>query len=382
MHARPVLFLLFALAVAAEAAVDAEATARAEAKVLHTEAVRANDLWTAFQLEAWATTRELRLRPALPGVGLIGSPLLAAPADIEHLVDLETHILAFSGRHLYQWAPDGRPLALSRALPFSPHRFALGFGNTHLALAAPLADTGGTSFRLATLPLREGDAGLRKDLRTLAGEYPNELVCADDGSALAVATSGHNAAGVALTPRVLLLHGAGQRVLHGWRRTLAVGRNGAWFGGQRADGTSVLVTATTETPFRSFAAGPGIAVLLRDDGCDLVRRDGTLLPLEPPVGLGKAAEVVTVGEWLVFASGPGATTRPALDLLGNPVGGGKPQPPTCAWLRWADLLEDPATPAVGSEAMDLRIARNRSAALLRVQDHQLCLLYTSPSPRD
>ena len=381
MHVSLVACLLAALLTAADAAVDAEATTRADIKALHAEALRANDLWTVVQIEAWANANGLRMRSALPGVTVIGSPLLATPININHVVDLGRHIVTISDRRVYQWRTDGRPLALSRELPFHPWHIAVGFGSAHLAIAAPNNDRRAAAFNLATVALVGVEGGLRQTIDRLPHENLNDLVVADDGSAVAVGTHGWSGPGKAITPRVLFAHGASQSVLAGWQRPLAVGRGGAWLAAQPAVGPPMLVTATAQIPFRLIAAGPGIAVLLREGSCDLVGRDGTLTPLDPPIGLGQQAEVISLGEWLVFSSGPGATTRPTVDLFGNPVAGGKPQAQTCAWLRWSDLLVDPATPAAGREAMDLRIARNHPASLLRLQERQLDLIDLSgPSP--
>lgn len=370
-----ICLLMASIVAAADPVADGDAAAREEAKALHTEALRASDLWTVLQVEAWAATHDLRLRPGLPGVTVVGDPLLAAPDEIDHIADLGERLVVSAGHHAYQWRLDGRPLARSRRLPIDPDHATVGFAGTHLALArSRTIDTDRSIILLITTPLAEGEVGVRQEILGQNHEQLSGLHCADDGSAAVVQSNGFTALKVAVTRRLVVAHRKRQWVLPGWHDPLAVGRDGAWLAAHRPDGAPTLLTSTGEIPFHSLAAGPGIAVLLRDGGCELVKHDGTLTPLDPPIGLGKDARVVTCGEWLVFASGAGATTRPSLDLLGNPVGGGAPQPPTCAWLRWKDLLDDPATPAFGREAMSLCVARSQSAALLRCQDRQLDLI--------
>ena len=362
------------LAIAAATAVEPEAAARSEAKALHTEALRANDLWTVMQVEAWAAGNDLRLRPALPGVTVIGDPLFAAPARIDLAADLGERLVVAAGTRVHQWAADGRPLARSRALPFDPWRVACGFAGSHLALAmSRRIDATSSTISLATIPLAEGEPVVKQDVPGQFEEKLRELLCADDGSAVVVQSDGITAEKKPVKPRLLIAHRGGHRVLDGWHDPLALGRGGIWIAAQRpGEETRTLLAPSGEHPFRSLAAGPGVAMMLREGGaCDLVQRDGSIVAFEPPIGLGKDAEVATVGEWLVFASGKGATTRPSLDLLGNPVGGGEPQPPTCAWLRWSDLLEDPAAPPAGREPIELCLARSYGAALLRWQDNQI-----------
>src|SRR4051812_13178801 len=55
----------------------AENDDRAAAKALHTAAQRADEAWTAIQLESWGEANNLRLRPALPGLTVHGGPLFA-----------------------------------------------------------------------------------------------------------------------------------------------------------------------------------------------------------------------------------------------------------------------------------------------------------------
>lgn len=375
----PLLALLTVLATAAAAAdpaPDDQVRARAEARALLAEALRAGDVWTVLQLEAWGAAHELRLRSALPGVTVVGDPLFAAPVDLDVAADLGDRVVAVGGRHVYQWRPDGRPLACARPLPMDPRQVALGYGATHLAaVTIRQTEAAPAVIILATAPVAEGDGGLRLEIPGEASEHLRGLVVADDGSAAALASVSVNALGVASPPRILLAQRGGQRALVGWHRPLAVGREGAWLAAYRGgEDTPAVHTAKGDTPFTSFAAGPGIAMLVHAGTCQLVGRDGTLAPYEPPIGMGANAEVVTLGEWLVFSSGHGATTRPSLDLLGNTVGGGQPQPPTCAWVRWQDLVDDPAAPAAGREVMPLRIARSHQAALLRWHDRQLDLI--------
>jgi hypothetical protein len=346
--------LLFAAALGA-----VEGDAKAEARALYGEAVKSLDVWTMLQLEAWSANNGGRLHSALPGVEMIGEPLFATPFTISHLHNLPDRVVVTTRDRVYQWAVDGRPLSLSWPLPFGTWEDTVEPLGQALGLLGRRSNDDDTrTFSLAAVSLGDGSVRSSSEFSGPSGEHTGAVAVAPDASAVAAELHGEST-------RVIVAIGKEQRILGGWRRPRALGRNGAWMIADNGNDRTLITQGGATTRLRDSATGPGSAAVLIKDQASLVKDDGSLAAMEVPMGLGKDAQLVTVGAWLVIASGPGALSKPAIDVLGNLSGGGQPQPPRCAFYRWRDLLADPAAPPVAVEDTSLVVAESEAAAVFR-----------------
>lgn len=339
-----------------------ESEAKAQARALYAEASKALDIWTMLQLDAWSDRSGARLRSLLSGIEVLGDPLLATPAPIVSVHNLPAGTVVVCQDRVYQWAVDGRPLSLSWQLPEPPAVTVLEPAGKALGMIGRRYNDGDRIFIVAAMVLTDGTVRSYIEVPVRRREWMGRVVVAGDASAVAAEVRLEDES------RLLIATGQSTHILHQWRLPRAIGPNGAWLIAENAERQRTLVTADERlVRLDDSSAGPGTAAVLIDRQVSLVRENGSLARLELPIGLGEEADLATVGEWLVVYSGSGATTKPALDVLGNLAGGGQPQLPSCALYRWRDLIAEPfaSAAAVAVEATPLTIAAAQVAAIYR-----------------
>ncbi len=375
------------------------ADTKAKVKALLADALKAGNLWTVLQLEAYAVQKlgERKSGSVLGPSEIIGDPLFAFPQTIVAGFDRGDTISVVSGQHYYQLAPDGRPLALPLALPFPAQRAALSEDAKMLALFSIHANV----LNIAVRNVTGGAEVLRTEIPMHEEEYFRPGICiADDGSAVLVATDGGTG-----DARLVLASGGGKYTpFTELRRPAMVGSGGAWLiaepkGGTWAERTRVLWRQGQAAVFATGGAalGPGAAALLVIPPAPKpppepaepaaasapAAAPAPAAPAEPPAGEGKVAKAAvkkavapppppasvllvkpdgstvelnlagvltrsypridSVGRWLVVGAGLSQTTGVDTDAFGNLVQVGGQVYTTLFW-RWKDLLADPAAP--------------------------------------
>lgn len=337
-----------------------EAELKARMKSLVTESLKAGDLWTAIQADAYAS-QKLGVRSAgiLGNSEVIGDPLFAFPARIISHHQRGDQLIVVAGQRIHRLAPDGRPLAVSQPLPFVPYTTAMSPDGTFLALAERQRQpawalsvlvrnliTGADVFT-GTLPL------VRSDF------IHGDIQIAPDGSAVMVGILNDDGnAG----PRTAVLRAGGKHVaLPAFYRPLTIASDGVWAIAEpvsNMDGEDrhwTLLHGGAAVLCRSAVAGPGVAALItleQRDQVQLVARDGSRSPLLLPRALNSGARLLSTGDWLIIASGwPREAAATEVDLLGNPVEA--PSEPYTTWFyRWSELsagalLPQPALTVAG-----------------------------------
>jgi len=341
-------------------AVDADP--KTQARTLYSEAAKNLDVWTLIQLEAWGERNGVKMRSVLTGVDVIGDPLLATPSPIAHVHNQPNGVVLTSRERIYQFAPDGRPLAQSWRLPGWPWEDTVEPSGKAFGMSSK-RDKDNTDdrafFMVAAIRLADGVVVSRTEIEGPRNDGPGHVAVASDGSAVAAQIYGNPS-------RILMAIGDKQSILPGWRRPRSIGKNGHWLIAENPKGEwSLRLNDEQSLRIRDEAIGPDSAAVMIKSEVSLVKDDGSLIPMQVPIGFGNGAALTTIGNWLIVSSGEGATSKAAMDVLGNISGGGQPQPPTCAFYRWRDLLANPAAEPVTIEAVPLRIAKGQAAAVYR-----------------
>ena len=344
---------------------------KAQARALYTEAAKNMDVWTLIQLEAWGERNGVKMRSVLAGVDVIGDPLLATPFPIGHVHNQVNSVVVTARERVYQWAPDGRPLAQSWRLPGWPSEDTVEPTGKVFGLSSK-RDKSGTEdrsfFLVAALRLSDGSVGSRAEIEGPRNDGPGPVAVASDASAVAAQIHGGSM-------RILMAIGDKQSILLGWHQPRGIGKNGSWLIANNPKSELTLrLSDEKSTRLREVAIGPDTAAVMIKSDVSLVKEDGSLIPVQVPIGLGNGALLATIGNWLVVFSGTGATSKPSMDVLGNTSGGGQPQPPTCAFYRWRDLLADPAAEPVAIEAIPFEVAKGQAAAIYRCRGKVLELI--------
>ena len=315
-------------------------------KALIGEALKAGDLWTAIQADAFATSRlGVRSSGLLGASEIIGDPLFAFPHMISSYHQRGDTLVVVSGARIYRLGLDGHPLAVPITLPFVPDHGVLSRDGRFLALLerqkAPVRQLkvsvvtmpAGSEVFSALVPLVSGDA--------IYG--PPQI--AEDGSAVVVTLIDSEET----QTRLQVVRGSGKSVaVPGYFRPLGVGVNGAWalaepLTNREADERVwMLLAAGQATPLLNCTAGPGLGAVITQEAptqLHIVLADGSLAALPLPLPLERKARVASVGEYLVLSTGwPSAAEE--VDLLGNPIA--VATTPTTMLFRWSDLVQ-PAT---------------------------------------
>lgn len=358
-------------AVVATIAVDAkpiparsDAELKARMKSLVAEALKSGDLWTAIQADAYASQR-LGVRSAgiLGNSEVLGDPLFAFPARIVSHHQRGDQVIVVAGQRVHRLAPDGRPLAVSQALPFVPHATALSPDGTFIALAERQRHPA-WALRVLVRNLVTGAEVFTGTLPLVRSDFIHgDIQIAPDGSAVMVGILNDDGnAG----PRAAVLRAGGKHVpLPAFYRPLAIASDGVWAIAEPASNLTgeerhwTLLQGGAAVLCRSVVAGPGVAALITQEQRDQVQfvaRDGSRSPLPLPRALTGGARLLSTDDWLIVASGWAQEEAAAeVDLLGNPVEA--PREPYTTWFyRWSDLsagalLPQPALAVAGLPAI-------------------------------
>lgn len=343
-------------------------------RAVQADAAHAGDLWTLLQVEAWAEANRLPLRPALPGVTVLGDPVFACPVDISWVWDRGHEVIALAGTRLYHWSEQGFPLRPSTPLPFRGHLIDftsttdyIGLVNVTGRWVQQVAVPGRFDFAVCDAT---GAIRFQHPYPSMPRDTPQEMCIAEDGSALVVASRGTAAAGTDYLQRILLVNSVGVTPLSGWSAPIAVGPEASWLIARDEQNRLMLRSSAEPVLLRAAVRGPDqVAVLTEAGALAEVLSSGALRPLTLPVTPGADATLVSLGQWLVLASGTDATTAPGIDLLGNPTEGGAPVAPTLYGWRWQDLAPDAVHAAYFPG--QLRVVRDQPAMTFLWQDTQI-----------
>lgn len=329
-----------------------EVDLKARTKSLISEALKAGDLWTALQADAYAT-QKLGVRSAgiLGNSEIIGDPLFAFPSRIAGHHVRGDQVIVVAGQRIHRLAIDGRPLAVSQAIPLIASATAVSADGTFIAVAERQR-TPTWLLKVMVRNLVTGAEVFAASLPLLASDFIHgEIQVAPDGSAVSVGVLNDDGdAG----PRLAVLRANGKHVaVPGFFRPTGIASDGAWGLVEPAsnleDGerNHVLLHGGASLLCRSVAAGPGIAAVIgaeTRDQVDVVARDGSRSPLALPRPLGTNGRLLSAGDWLVVGSGwPRESTSEEVDLLGNPVSDPAGEPFTCWIYRWSDLAMTPGS---------------------------------------
>ena len=352
---RPIILLVASACLLLTAELDP----KVQAKATWSAAGKAGDVWTCLQLEAWARSRTpvVRLGSVLGESVVTGEVLFSFPSGVQTLQDLGDRILVTTNSRAHVLALDGRPLQPAVALLSSWRQF-VGYDGKVIGSAA----SSGNGLVVRATRLSDGETQAEGSAPMVQDQWIGGCAVADDGSAMAVELNKRVPTGTVLAGTWLMVAGAEARAREVPAGLVGVGRKGAWLiSGGSSDKT--LVVGERRQRVTAAAVGPGIAVCLGGSGAQVILADGALAALAGAPGLGDAPSVVTVGGWLVLASGAGAKVVSQGDFLGEGAGVEVVQPPTLAMWRWADLAADPAAKPVVSMPGALSIASQFPAAL-------------------
>jgi hypothetical protein len=351
---------------------------KAKFRAVLAEAQKANDLWTILQLEAYGQQKlGIKPSPVLGASELLGNPLFAFPANVQTHWDRGDYVGVVAGERFYLLAPDGRPLAPSTPLAFASWASSLSFDGKWLGLARMIYNAKGvlTSMELMVRGVPNGAEGKVVTLDVATGEWFNGSSCvAPDGGAVAIAIRDKR-------PRLAIARADGKgETIGNITSLLGLGPSARWFLAEQAAGKEnrlCLFRGAEGTPVLAGAVGPGIGAVLTGPAAtpvlQLVNAKGELVTLEPSIGLGDNASLVTVGRWLVVGSGWGAKSPATTDLLGNVVPGKGGQPFTTFAYRWDDLLADPQAQPAFQTPRPYNVASGEAAGLYLWAESALAL---------
>jgi hypothetical protein len=408
---------------------------KAKVRALLSDALKANDVWTALQLEAYGQRIGLRTSPILGASEIIGEPLLAYPSQIVAMWDRGDSEVVVSGGRAYQVASDGRPLAL--AVPFGGMVSGAGLSSDGKVIAA-------VEMRRKPAPpvmvveahaLPSGSSLLRTTLPYTAGDYQAGQFCvAEDGSAVLFSIFDANDA----SPRLVIARsGDANLVVPGLWQPVGVGAGGSWalahpYALRTADNPPVALLVANSPPrlLTGAAAGPGIALAVmaktrplpaapgsapatpaapaavpapaatpvpapaaggdKAQGATaekpvpppapvhllhLIKANGEMVELPQPIGFSKGCRLLSAGRWAVVSSGSDAKTPMTLDLLGNvATTGDEPQSEMTVIYRWSDLVADPMAQPVFKAIGEWVVASNEVNALYNYHDKTVTVL--------
>jgi|GEM_PF-4652533 hypothetical protein len=401
---------------------------KAKVRALLAEALKANDLWTALQLEAYATRIGLRTNPFLAGSEVIGDPLMAYPNQIGGFWDRGDALLVVSAGRCYQVAPDGRPLALSIPLGVMASACALSSDGKFIAGVEVKRHAATPVISYAANALPSGSLVFKTSTALTAGDYQQGRVCvAEDGSAILMGLFDANDAG----PRLVLARPLDSNlVIPGYFRPAGVSAGGTWMLAQpwatRSEDippTALLMGGAAPRLLSTAVMGPGIGLGLvaklppppppptapaaparsapapaapapapaapaaTDTATTpapppqpvytlhLITQSGTLVELPEAIGFSKSCRLLSVGRWAVVGSGYGAASPETIDLLGNVIEKGKErQPYTTEFYRWSDLLAEPPGPPALVVPGECTIAADEVNAVYAFHDKTISLI--------
>lgn len=394
-------FRIAALCAALLAATPAEEDPLDAARDLHRTALRAYDIWTCLQLEAWAASRDERMREALRQTELYGDALFAFPRDIRAMRDLGHTLVVATEHRVFHLSPSGRPLRTTLPLPFTTSRVGISDDGGHVVAARLVGPDGDHSVELAGIDLADGEETWRA--RAPLGKTPPHVRVsvsqaprvASDGSAAAVSVSfrvEHNQ-----TTRVVVGRRKGADVVPGCDDVRAVGPDGAWLLTRNRAleprygwYVGTRLESAVDLHHDRSASGGGIAVLRTGDGFLRIDAAGQGTDWQP-TGIEaneRCHRIAEISGYLLIeidraltaddTGAPDGTEAPDVqgmgaDLLGQAVEDDPEQAAaeddrprgerTTLIYRWADLADDPAAAPVYRVAHALQVADTWGPAL-------------------
>jgi hypothetical protein len=311
-------------------------------KALIAEALKAGDLWTAIQADAFASQKlGVRSGGVLGGSEILGDPLYAFPTLIGCFQQHGDLLMVVSGDRLYRLGLDGRPLGLSLPLGMTPHYSGLSHDG-RLLMLVDRQTFPGWQLKVSVRAMPAGNEVFGTTVPLTRGEYvfgaPQVSV---DGSAMVIGLLDADDE----NPRLQVVRTNGKNVsVRGHARPRGIGAEGTWalvdsLDPEADSRAATLLQGGMATAMHRAVAGPGVAAVIPAGehlGVQLVGRDGMLTPLPLPVALSSNAQLVSLGDHLIIGSGWVRASRGEVDLLGNPVEAAA-QPYTTCLVRWSDL---------------------------------------------
>ncbi len=345
-------------------------------KSLTNEALKAGDLWTAIQADAYSNIKlGVRTNGVLGKSAIIGNPLFAFPHLINAYWDRGDRIIVVSGSRVYLLSPDGYPLGVSIPLKITPTYSSLNEDGRYLAMIQRI-NWPKYIFKIVVIDMTDNSEAWSAELELTRGEYLSGPVrVSQEGHAVAFAIE---RAETAPFLQVVRSNGNNSKI-PGYYRANMVGAEAKWGiaepNSNRTDETnllSVLIPGQVVTVNKT-ANSRGIAAILTDEPAPklkIVSQEGEIRELPQPMRFSKTGLLLSTGDWLVAASGkiavPETPTSPApeaapdllgqaakppaekFDLLGQPIEPEAPtvnmsqaQPYTLACYSWADLVNSP-----------------------------------------
>lgn len=321
---------------------------KARMKALVAESLKAGDLWTAIQADAFASQKlGVRSSGVLGGADILGDPLFAFPHRLGGFAQRGDVLAVASGNRFYRLGADGHPLGVSIPLTITPNALGLSADGTYVALVerqrAPE-----WALKLSVRTVATGAEVFSATQTIVRSDYIHgDIQVAADGSAVVVGLMNEDGNDV---PRLAVLRASGKHVMvKGFYRPVGIANGGGWGLAEPQENRTAdnrvwtLLQGGMSMTCQGVAMGPGMAAVIPQEKLGevhIVGRDGTQSVLSLPHPLGKHGRVSSNGEWLLVGSGWSKTDENEVDLLGNPVGPGEPY---ATWFyRWSDLAKDPA----------------------------------------
>lgn len=338
---------------AGEAAKDGEKAAKqidlkARMKTLVAEALKAGDLWTAIQADAFASQKlGVRSSGVLGGAEILGDPLFAFPHRLGGFAQRGDVLAVASGNRFYRLAADGHPLGVSIPLTITPTTLGLSVDGTYVALIERQRNPE-WALKLSVRTVATGAEVFSATQPIVRSDYIyGDVQVAADGSAVVVGLLNDDGNDV---PRLAVLRASGKHVVvKGYYRPVGIANGGGWGLAEPQENRSAdervwtLLQGGMSMTCQSVAMGPSMAAVIPQEQATtvhIVGRDGTQSMLPLPRLLGSSARVSANADWLLVGSGWAKSDENEVDLLGNPVGPGEPY---VTWFfRWNDLAKDPA----------------------------------------
>ena len=363
-YGRCLLLVCIAALCRGETAIDPVAEARTRAKATWSEAAKAQDLWGCLMLEEWGREQKpvLRLGPVLLDSVIYGRTVFAVPEHMRSLVDLGDRVLMATDRRAWLLTLDGRPMQPGVVLSTGWAQ-AVGFDGGVIA-SGTRQNWPSRVIDLGSTRMADGRPVIRMRMPIIDQQDLDGIgSVADDGSAIACAVPSNEprfaparSVWVAIVNRPEPI-----KIPNAWS-PIAVGRNGAWVVIHNQKG-QVLVRGDEQVHITWPSAGPGVLACFLHKKPVLVLPDGKDVPL--PVGrpLGGDARMMTIGNWLVLATGSGVKTKSDGGIFGDNAGQDVDLPASVMLWRWTELAADPTHPAAETVVGQVERATQFAAAL-------------------
>jgi hypothetical protein len=355
-----VVALCLAAIIAAAPVGAAEPTAAAALakglKEIHQRLLKANDVWSALQLQSYAKAHgiELHAPPGWSGVEILGDPVFACPDDIITGVDVGPAVVVVTRGGVHRFAPAGYPLTPARRFGFSADFAAVSSDGAYAVAFCPYvrSDPKPQIWMGRVLNLGTGAAVDFSGIMPEKAMHQGEVAMAEDGTAIAIGCREING-----KTYVIIGTAAGGRVVPGVTRALGVGPKGAWLIASGEAATSqVLVHGDARADLAAYAIGPGVAAVVTTGGEPfVVSRTGSLAEVGWPKRVGATTTLESVGGWLSVVVG-GTPEGPKVEGW---------MPGSMSVFRWDDLaIGVPGSASRTFHGRGLRLI-NRTASVCR-----------------